>query len=182
MLKINWNEIDKQEIVGDANISYTYRSNGTNYGTDESVELKAEGEGQSMKTYEDGLNEAWELIRKLIISDYDGAYSAKDMRDIWKHGGFLSILKHFTAQQALEKLREYEKKVEIRVGDEIYSELTDSKAVVQRVDAWHRYQCFDDEGAQFVIDEQTFNSYWVKTGKNYPQVAEVLKQMQKDKE
>ena len=65
----------------------------------------------------------------------------------------------------------------VHVGDEIYSELTDSKAVVQRIDAWHRYQCFTDEGAQFVIDRQTFNDHWVKTGKNYPQIAEVLKQM-----
>lgn len=38
---------DNEEIVGDANISYTYRSNGTNYGTDESVELKADTEEQS---------------------------------------------------------------------------------------------------------------------------------------
>ena len=133
-----------------------------------------------MKTYEDGLNEAWELARKLIISGYDGAYSAKDMRDIWKHGGFLSILKDFTAQQALEKLKKYEtqkKKVEIHVGDEIYSALTDCKAVVQRIDTWNKYQCFNDGGAQFVISPETFNEYWVKTGKNYPQIAEILKQM-----
>lgn len=136
-----------------------------------------------MKTYEDGLNEAWELTRKLVISDYDGAYSAKDMRDIWKNGGFLSILKNFTAQQALEKLKEYEKqkKKVIHVGDEIYSELTDCKAVVQRIDTWNRYQCFNNEGSQFVIDEQIFNDYWVKTGKNYPQIIEVLNQM-KEKE
>lgn len=136
-----------------------------------------------MKTYEDGLNEAWELTRKLVISDYDGAYSAKDMRDIWKNGGFLSILKNFTAQQALEKLKKYEKqkKKVIHVGDEIYSELTDTKAVVQRIDTWNRYQCFNNEGSQFVIDEQIFNDYWVKTGKNYPQIIEVLNQM-KEKE
>jgi ribonuclease HI len=140
---------------------------------------KIEEEFEKSNDYEQGLNDAWELTRKLIISDYDGAYSAKDMRDIWKHGGFLSILKDFTAQQALEKLREYKKKkkVEIHVGDEIYSELTDSKAVVQRIDTWHRYQCFNNEGAQFIIDTETFNNYWVKTGKNYPQIAEVLKQM-----
>lgn len=70
----------------------------------------------------------------------------------------------------------------VHVGDEIYSELTDSKAVVQRIDAWHRYQCFTDEGAQFVLDTETFNDYWVKTGKNYPQIAEVLKQMQERNE
>lgn len=63
------------------------------------------------------------------------------------------------------------------VGDEIYSELTDSKAVVHHIDAWNRYQCFTDSGSQFILDKHTFNDYWVKTGKNYPQIVEVLKQM-----
>lgn len=65
----------------------------------------------------------------------------------------------------------------VHVGDEIYSELTDSKAVVHHIDAWNRYECFTDRGSQFIIDKYTFNDYWVKTGKNYPQIAEVLKQM-----
>lgn len=70
----------------------------------------------------------------------------------------------------------------VHVGDEIYSELTGSKAVVHHIDAWNRYQCFVDNGSQFIIDKHTFNDYWVKTGKNYPQVAEVLKQMNEVKE
>lgn len=70
----------------------------------------------------------------------------------------------------------------IHVGDEIYSELTDSKAVVHHIDAWNRYECFTDSGSQFIIDKHTFNDYWVKTGKSYPQIAEVLKQMNEVKE
>ena len=70
----------------------------------------------------------------------------------------------------------------VHVGDEIYSELTDSKAVVHHIDAWNRYQCFTDNGNQFILDKHTFNDYWVKTGKNYPQIAEVLKQMNEVKE
>ncbi len=70
----------------------------------------------------------------------------------------------------------------VHVGDEIYSELTDSKAVVQHIDAWNRYECFTDRGSQFIIDKHTFNDYWVKTGKSYPQIAEVLKQMNEVKE
>ncbi|MDT3387700.1 MAG: hypothetical protein LIR46_08080 [Bacteroidota bacterium] len=70
----------------------------------------------------------------------------------------------------------------VRVGDEIYSELTDSKAVVHHIDAWNRYQCFTDNGSQFILDKHTLNDYWVKTGRNYPQIAEVLKQMNEVKE
>lgn len=64
----------------------------------------------------------------------------------------------------------------VHVGDEICS-LTGDKAVVQRIDAWNRYECFTDRGSQFIIDKHTFNDYWVKTGKNFPEIAEVLKQM-----
>lgn len=70
----------------------------------------------------------------------------------------------------------------VHVGDEIYSELTNSKAVVHHIDAWNRYQCFTDNGSQFILNKHTFNDYWVKTGKNYPQIAEVLKQMNEVKE
>lgn len=69
----------------------------------------------------------------------------------------------------------------IRVGDEICS-LTGDKAVVQCIDAWDRYECFTNEGEQFVLDKETFNDYWTKTGKNYPQIAEVLKQMKEGNE
>lgn len=69
----------------------------------------------------------------------------------------------------------------VHVGDEIYS-IINGKAVVQCIDAWDRYQCFTDSGDQFIIDTETFNDYWAKTGKNYPQIAEVLKQMKEGNE
>ena len=69
----------------------------------------------------------------------------------------------------------------IRVGEQIYS-ITGCKAVVQCIDAWNRYQCFTDSGEQLIIDTETFNDYWAKTGKNYPQIAEVLKQMKEGNE
>jgi ribosomal protein L40E len=63
----------------------------------------------------------------------------------------------------------------IKVGDEIYSDETDMTAVVHHIDAWGRYQCFNENGAQFVLDKETYDEYWHKTYKYYPQIAEVLK-------
>lgn len=40
-------ELDDDEEIIDASVSYVYRSNGTNYSTTESVELKEESEGRS---------------------------------------------------------------------------------------------------------------------------------------
>ncbi len=131
------------------------------------------------KTYEDGLNDAWEASRKIQRIAY------WDLESVF--GCKAKYIYNLSASEAIAKIKEYEEnrtknKVEIHVGDEIYSELTDSKAVVQRIDSWHRYQCFTDKGAQFVIDTETFNKSWVKTGKSYPQIAEVLKQMNEVKE
>lgn len=69
----------------------------------------------------------------------------------------------------------------IKVGDEIYSVLVNIKAVVQHIDAWNRYECFDENGSQFIIDTETFDDCWIKTGKNYPQIAQILKEL-KNKE
>jgi hypothetical protein len=65
----------------------------------------------------------------------------------------------------------------IKVGDEIYSDDTDMTAVVHHIDAWGRYQCFNENGAQFVLDKETYDEYWHKTYKYYAQIAEVLEQL-----
>lgn len=70
----------------------------------------------------------------------------------------------------------------IKVGDEIYSDETDMTAVVHHIDAWGRYQCFNENGAQFVLDKETYDEYWHKTYKYYPQIAEVLKQLRGENE
>lgn len=69
----------------------------------------------------------------------------------------------------------------IKVGDEIYSELTNTIAVVQHIDAWNRYECFNDNGSQFIISTETLNDYWIKTEKNYPQIAQILKELKENK-
>lgn len=124
-----------------------------------------------MKTYEDGLNEAWEAARRLE--------SEFTLFGYWSP---YEVVNALTPQEVIKRLEKYDAENKlVHVGDEIYSELTNCKAVVQRIDSWNRYQCFNDGGAQFVISPETFNEYWVKTGKNYPQISEVLKQMKEDK-
>lgn len=139
-----------------------------------------------MKTYEDGLNEIWKYIRKITYTPKNGGLSPEALLEIFNDQRIYMIIEKFTPTEVINRIKEYEEKqnknkAEIHVGDEIYSELTDTKAVVQRIDTWNRYQCFNNEGSQFVIDEQIFNDYWVKTGKNYPQIIEVLNQI-KEKE
>lgn len=132
-----------------------------------------------MKTYEDGLNEAWEAAKKITCPN---GYTWKELEKIFDNRSIYRIFATNTASEAIEKIREYDEQTNnnnvVHVGDEIYSEMTNCKAVVQYIDAWHGYHCFTNKGDQLVISTEIFNKDWIKTGKNYPQIEEVLKQMQ----
>lgn len=162
---------DDEEIVGDANISYTYRSNGTNYGTDESVELKAEGEGQRMKTYEDGLRDAWKVAR--MIGSADNGYTCDELGDIFGSRSVGHIFDYLTASEAIDAVEKYE---EFKVGDEVIDD-AGNKSVVVNVSGEYIIVVLDDGTAMRWLKEG-----FKKTGRHFPQIEEVLKQMQEGNE
>ena len=65
----------------------------------------------------------------------------------------------------------------IEVGDEIYNDDRNEKAVVHRIDSYDRYQCLNEIGAQFILEKEFMMNNWTKTGRHFPQIAEVLEQM-----
>ena len=83
--------------------------------------LKAEKSGQ--KFYEDGykrgLVDAWEAAKKIALDKEDGGLDTVAYCEIFGYGkGFGTILKKFSASEAIEKIRQYEQKQEeIKVGD-----------------------------------------------------------------
>ena len=156
---------DDEEIVGDANISYTYRSNGTDYRTDESVELKAEDEGQLMKTYENGLNEAWEAARKLLC---DSGYNYVKLEDIFGSHSLDGIFSTYTASEAIDRIKKYEG---FNVGDEVIDSIG-KKSVVVRVHGEY-ITVVEYDGVASRWKKEGFK----KTGRHFPQIEEVLKQM-----
>ena len=82
------------------------------------------------KTYTDGLNDAWELARKLY------EMKSKEFDEVFKNVHYVDVFYCYTPQEALAKLETYEKLKEINVGDVV--ELADgTKAVVM--------DRFDDE-------------------------------------
>ena len=167
---------DDEEIVGDANISYTDRSNGTNYGTDESVELKAYDEGRSAETYEDGLNEAWELARDIITLPNSGNKSLTWVRhNVFGTDALFDLIMNYSASEIIEKIKKYE---EIEVGDEVVDEKGwGIKGVVTKTN--ERYiSIVENEGKVSRFNKSAFN----KTGRHFPQIEEVLKQMQEGNE
>lgn len=69
------------------------------------------------KTYEMGLTDAWELLKKI----YD--MNCENVRDIFEKG-FWEIIHICTAEEALAKIEVYEKEKEIKVGDEVRNTVT----------------------------------------------------------
>lgn len=67
------------------------------------------------KTYSDGLNDAWELAKKVILATDDGGISLNDITEIF--GSAYCALRDFTYEEALAKIEAYEKEKEIEVGD-----------------------------------------------------------------
>jgi hypothetical protein len=134
------------------------------------------------KTYEDGLNDAWELVRKLIYgeSEYERAYSIKDINAIFGKRGYLKILKDYTASEAIVKVKEYEEKQkqaddEIKVGDEIERIKGNNgrKYIVTKIiESDYINIIFDDGGVGYVNP-----IHYRKTGRHFSQIEEVLKQM-----
>lgn len=134
------------------------------------------------KTYEDGLNEAWELARKLVYgeSEYERAYSIEDINAIFGRCGYLKILKDYTASEVIAKVKEYEEKQkqaddEIKVGDEIERIKGNNgrKYIVTKIiESDYINIIFDDGGVGYV---NPIN--YRKTGRHFPQIEEVLKQI-----
>ena len=168
-------EIDDDEEIIDASVSYVYRSNGTNYSTTESVEFKEEREGQSVKTYEDGLNEARELARYISCTSNEGGKSIKWVEDVFGCGNRRDVLRNHSASEVIAKIEECER---IKVGDEV----TD-------YDGWDGVVTWIDPDGEYLIILQRYGTalrwkkdIFKKTGRHFPQIEEVLKQMQEGNE
>lgn len=72
-----------------------------------------------MKTYEDGLNEAWEAARKVVC---DEGYNYTELERIFGKKSPSRILETLTASEAIAKIEEYEEKQKapvFKTGDRV---------------------------------------------------------------
>lgn len=131
-----------------------------------------------MKTYEDGLNEAWECTRKIACTPEKGGYTWSALEQIFNTRSLSNIINTYTASEAISKIKEYEeeqkKAAEIKIGDEV----TDN-------DGWNGVvTCISPDGEYLVVTLQDGSAlrwekeHFKKTGRHFPEIAEVLKQMQ----
>lgn len=72
-----------------------------------------------------------------------------------------AILSRYSIAEIEERVRAYEEK--IIEGDIIYSEMTNSKAIVISLNAWNEWNCINNCGTAFTIGKDKFK-YWKKIG------------------
>lgn len=139
------------------------------------------------RDYEKGLHDAWKCARKIFAPVNKGGLSGRDVNLIFNNmEAPYNIFDNYSASEAIAKIKEYEENQkqsndEIKVGDEIYSLDKNYKSVVTAI--------FDTcRGVTAVYFTQNGKlagdllENLHKTGRHFPQIAEVLKQMQEGNE
>lgn len=71
------------------------------------------------KAYEKGLQDAWELARKIALYEENGGYSSEYIINAFGIQSHQKVLMTFNPQEALAKIEAYEESKVIKAGDEI---------------------------------------------------------------
>lgn len=124
-----------------------------------------------------GLNDAWDAARK-IGGIGEGVIPCKDLQRLFGVDVSYYIFKNTEAFDAVQIVREYEEEKEaeqeIKVGDELISEDGERTVIIDI--EYKTWRVFDGYETTDIYDFQKI--HWKKTGRHFPQISEVLKQMQ----
>ena len=139
------------------------------------------------KGYEAGSNDAWRTAKRIVCSPCnigDDSISNDELNQIFHTYNYDDILSQFSPSVAIEKIKMYEeqeeqkKKDELKVGDEVYILDRNYPYIVTSVDSLGYISFFSQNGKW----GGEHKSKLKKTGRHFPQIAEVLKQMQEVEE
>ena len=79
--------------------------------------------------YNKGLNDAWDLARKLELNECDGGFSNDTISKAFGCTVY-DTFRLFTPKQAIAKIEAYDENKEIKVGDVVFNAREDVKAVI----------------------------------------------------
>lgn len=83
--------------------------------------------------YKEGLEKAWEAVKRIVLSKKDGGISVDECQDAFNAGSLYEIVKHgMTIYDVVEALDKHDEQNEIHVGDEVVFG-DGQKAVVTKV-------------------------------------------------
>lgn len=127
----------------------------------------------------DGRNDAWEAVRKIVLNPYNGGISISDLVSIFGNSSIQNIVKNYSASEVIAELKAYEKKQkaddEVKVGDEVKHKLAskndDSRGIVTK--EWKDvYYIMWSDGSSGRWDKDRI----VKTGRHFD-IDKILEEM-----
>ena len=122
--------------------------------------------------YNKGLNDAWELAKKIVLSEGDGGYSCDELENIFGYRSPASVLKVFTPQKSLAIVKAYEdERNKITVGDVVKLKGTTHEAIATRVTETNICFLFRDGSCGTLHAEKDFE----KTGKHFDSIDEFMR-------
>ena len=122
------------------------------------------------EAYNKGLDDAWELAKKIVLPDHLGGYIVDELKDIFGKNTFATL----TAQEAFAKVKAYEEeRNEIKVGDlvTIKGGISDFESIVTKVSGRVVNRLFGDGSCDGHADKEDL----VKTGKHYDSIDEFMR-------
>ena len=128
--------------------------------------------------YNEGLKDAWEAARKIPLNVNEGGLSANALTTIFGNKSIIQIFKEFSASEVVEKIRQYEQEQEeFKLWDEVDGK--GGRGIITKIS--------DDSDHFNVMWENGSTGYYMigdfkKTGRNFPEIAEVLRKMQEVRE
>jgi len=123
------------------------------------------------ESYNKGLNDAWELARKIVLPMDKGGYTADELRNIFSKNTYMAAMSDFTPQEALAKVKEYEERNKFSVGDVIKLKGTTHEAILTRVTETNICFLFRDGSCGSFSAKEDFE----KTGEHFASIDEFMR-------
>ena len=115
----------------------------------------------NQSTYQQGMNDAWEIAKKLYLHKKSGGLSDAEVKEIFGSFTNREIFMRYTPQEVKAKIEAWEKaKQEIKVGDVVMDTENDVFVVLRKLDDFV-YALLNSKGQHKYLDVK----YLTKTGR-----------------
>lgn len=121
------------------------------------------------EAYNKGLNDVWELAKKIVLPEHKGGYTTDELEDIFGKGAFTTL----TAQEALAKVKAYEEHNEIKVGDVVRSKGCNVEGIITKISEIKIYRLFKDGSCDSISTK--VKEDLEKTGRHFDSIDEFMR-------
>ena len=122
------------------------------------------------EAYNKGLDDAWELAKKIVLPDHLGGYTVDELKDIFVKNTFVSLMNTFSSQEALAKVKVYEEHNEIKVGDVVRSKGCNVEGIITKISKIKIYRLFKDGSCDSISTK--VKEDLEKTGRHFDSIDE----------